>query len=149
MVEDPEALEKRLGKREIIFSPCEPFRRIKTKPFVAFRGCLYTRMGGSESFARAHPSKECSETLVAEFMSEVPSVGTSTENYFEQLQLRPASQIIDEALFYQTTTKYFKLIAEEKKENTSPLHSKACIQRDLALNWLLTGNNSAWDTLEE
>ena len=82
-------------------------------------------------------------------MSEVPSVGTSTENYFEQLQLRPASQIIDEALFYQITTKYFKLIAEEKKENTSPLHSKACIQRDLALNWLLTGNNSAWDILEE
>lgn len=95
----------------------------------------------------AHPSRECGEPLVADFMLRVPPVGTTTDDFFEDLEFRSPAEIIDESIFYDNTTAYFKAIEKDQKENTSPLHQKACIQRQLALKWIVSGDAEGWDEI--
>ncbi|MGZ5135556.1 MAG: DUF4272 domain-containing protein [Flavitalea sp.] len=92
------------------------------------------------------PGSECDEKRVSEFLQSVPPVGSSTEAFFAGLKFRRLPDIIEEALFYEIATKYFKTIIIEDKENSSQVHSKASVQRYLALKWLKNAKEKLdWD----
>lgn len=82
------------------------------------------------------PESECNERQVSEFLKHVPAVGSATDDFFAGLNFRPLPEVLDESFFYENATTYFKNIAAEDKENTSPVHAKAAFERHLALKWL-------------
>lgn len=96
----------------------------------------------------ADPRSECGQEQVSEFLQSVPPVGSSTEKFFAGLKSRRLPDIIEEALFYEVATKYFKTIVIQDKENSSQVHSKAAVQRYLALKWLKSAKEKLdWDNI--
>ena len=93
------------------------------------------------------PESECGEQQVSEFFSQVPAIGSRIDEFFANLDFRSVSDIVDETLFYQVSEKYFRQLAKEDKENTSPVHPKACTERFRALSWLNSAS-PGWDSLE-
>lgn len=94
------------------------------------------------------PESECNEQQVNEFVKHVPAVGSATDDFFSGLRYRPLTEILDESLFYKTTSAYFKNLVTEDKENTSSVHAKASHQRHLVLNWICNSESeSDWDTI--
>lgn len=96
----------------------------------------------------ADPGSECNEEKVNEFLQNIPSIGSSTEQLFTKLKFRPLYEIVDEKLFYKTAATYFQNIRVQDKENTSRVHSKASFERYHTLAWLVSSEaESAWDTI--
>ena len=94
------------------------------------------------------PGSECKEEQVNEFLKTVPTVGSFTEKFFLRLSFRPLFEILDENLFYETATVYFRNLVAQDKENTSQVHAKASFERNLVLNWLRqSGDKSDWDAI--
>ena len=92
------------------------------------------------------PGSECSQQEVSEFLQSVPPVGSPTGVFFAGLKYRRLTEIIEESLFYEIATKYFKTIVIQDKENSSQVHSKASVERYLALKYLLSGKEKLdWD----
>jgi hypothetical protein len=92
------------------------------------------------------PESECSEQQVGEFLKQVPAIGSSTDGFFTDLDYISLADIVDETLFYQVADKYFQSLVKEDKENTSPVHAKACIERSRVLGWLQNSDNADWDS---
>ena len=92
----------------------------------------------------ASPDSELSEREIEDFLKHVPAIGSEIDAFFEELEFRSLQEVVDESLFYQNVTTYFKNIATEHKENTSPVHAKAANERDKALKWLSDGDQQLW-----
>jgi len=113
-----------------------------------FEGAYVLAWALGKVSAAADPSNECTEEQITEFLKQVPSVGTSTEQFFIDLQFRPFTVILDESLFHEIATEYFRNILIQDKENTSQVHAKATLERHQALSWLRnTGEESGWDAI--
>ena len=94
------------------------------------------------------PGSECGQELVSEFLQSIPPVGSATGKFFAGLKFRRLPDIIDERLFYEIAAKYFKTIVIQDKENSSQVHSKASVERYLALKWLMSSKDKVdWDTI--
>lgn len=94
------------------------------------------------------PANECNEKQVNDFLQTVPTIGSNTEEFLSENRFRPLTEILDEGLFYETATHYFRNIIVQDKENTSQVHAKAAFERHLALNWLRnSGEKSDWDLI--
>ncbi|MBC7830112.1 MAG: DUF4272 domain-containing protein [Chitinophagaceae bacterium] len=95
----------------------------------------------------AEPGTECSKEQVNAFLQAVPTVGSSTEGFLSALHYRSLPEVLDENLFYETATVYFREIVVRDKENTSQVHAKASFERHLALSWLRNAAEQPdWDT---
>ena len=83
-----------------------------------------------------NPADECNEDQVNEFLVNVPTVGSVTQAFFNNLQFRAVDEILDETIFSELATAYFRDLHVTDKANTSTVHARAVYERLLALNWL-------------
>ena len=134
------------NEKEFFRSP-EPGDEEKQKLSWRFEGAYILAWALEKVSIAPNPGSECSQQEVSEFLQSVPPVGSSTGEFFAGLKYRRLPEIIEESLFYEIATKYFKTIVIQDKENSSQVHSKASVERYLALKWLLSGKEKLdWDT---
>lgn len=95
------------------------------------------------------PYSECRNEEVSEFLQGIPTIGSSTEEFFKiKHRFRALPEIVEERLFYQIATNYFRDLLANDKENTCRVHSRASHERHFALNWLRIGAvKSDWDAI--
>ncbi len=112
-----------------------------------FEGAFILAWSLGKVHSAPDPASECNEQQVNEFLKNVPAVGSATDDFFVGLKYRPLAEVLDETVFYETAGMYLKSLVAEYKENTSPVHSKAVFERQLALKWLRDGTTLKWGSV--
>jgi hypothetical protein len=135
-------------KEKEFFRHPDPSDEDKQNLSWRFEGAYMLAWSLNKVHSAPAPESECTEQQVNEFLKHVPAVGSATEGFFSALRYRPLAEILDEALFYSIAEEYFRDLVIEDKENTSPVHAKACNERHLVLSWLINpGEKTTWDSL--
>lgn len=130
-------------EKEFLRNP-DPEQEEKQQLSWRFEGAYLLAWALEKVHPDAEPGRECDEERVNAFVSHIPAVGTSTQDFFEDLFYRSRYEIVDEFLFYEMTTRYFRDIEVQHKENTSQVHPQASFEHHLVLHWLCHAE-SDWD----
>ncbi|MCU0347257.1 MAG: DUF4272 domain-containing protein, partial [Saprospiraceae bacterium] len=82
------------------------------------------------------PTYQISEDEIEDFISKVPEIGEELEEFLLNLNYRKLDEIIDENLFHELATSYFRDLLFNKKDNTSDIDIEVSFLRHRTLNWV-------------